>query len=492
MEPIRAILANDEVITGDRKHHQLHTRWTFEWFEISSSSWCRDSPLFPDDTSGSLDDLESSDTVSAIEPGHICAPVHSSDPNRGDPRGWTTWTHQPTPSYARQLMLSVVSFYGLLPVDLRATAAVPRLNAQLLTSLGAAHPDWDVLAISPEAKALPGVEAIGVALPASATAKLRLSESRVGRRLLGKKAATPQSFSKALWAEAASAQLAASRPDRPSTVVICTHAEAVLAVRRAMPRSRIVHWIHTPVVWGFLDAGLAADGAVVPSVAVYRDTWRRLGNQYPPPMWIIPNWIDVDAFHPLRPEERRASRAALGLDQNDLVVAFIDRHWIKGARVIEQALLALPPFDRRVVLLSAGEPRTERRILVHNREVWNLGLLPPDELHKMYGVADAGVVPSVVEENFPLASLEMMACSLPVIASRVGGVPEVISDRVTGWLIDIPNAVDSWVDALVSLLTDAEQRSKLGAAAMASVLERFSAKRAQENWSRVLNQLGSD
>jgi glycosyltransferase involved in cell wall biosynthesis len=393
------------------------------------------------------------------------------------------------PSCARQLMLSVVSLYGLLPVDLRATAAVPRLNAQLLASLGAAHPDWDLLAISPEAKQLPGVEAIGIALPASARARLRLSEPRVGRRLSGRRAATRQSFGKALWAEAAAARLAASRPDRPSTVVICTHAEAVLAVRRAMPRSRIVHWIHTP---GSLDAGLAADGAVVPSVAVYRDTWRRLGYQYPPPMWIIPNWIDVDGFHPLRPEDRRASRAALGLDQDDLVVAFINKDWIKGAKVIEQALRSLPPFGRRVVLLSAGEPRPERRVLAHNREVWNLGRLPPDELHKMYGVADVGVVPSVVEESFSLASLEMMACSLPVVASRVGGIPEVINDGVTGWLIDIPNAVDSWVDALVSLLTDAEQRCKLGAAAMASVLERFTTQLGQENWSRVLNQLTSE
>ena len=91
-----------------------------------------------------------------------------------------------------------------------------------------------------------------------------------------------------------------------------------------------------------------------------------------------------------------------------------------------------------------------------------------------------------------MASLEMMACSLPVIASRVGGIPEHISDGVTGWLIDIPNAVDSWVDALVSLLTDAELRSKLGEAATAAVLERFTAKQALEDWSRVLNQLASE
>ena len=274
------------------------------------------------------------------------------------------------PSCAPRLMLSVVSLYGLLPVDLRSTAAVPRLNAQLLTSLGAAHPDWDLLAISPEAKPLPGVETIGVALPdrPSQAAAVR---PRVGRRLSGRRAATPQSFGKSLWAEAASARLAASRPDRPSTVIICTHAEAVLAVRRAMPRSRIVHWIDTAVVWGFLLTPVWRRGcAVVPSVAVYRMTWRSLGNQYPPPMWIIPNWLDVDAFHPPRPEDRCPSRGrAVGLDQDDLVVVFIGRHWIKGAKVIEQALAALPSFGRRVVLLSAGEPRPKRRVLAHNCEV---------------------------------------------------------------------------------------------------------------------------
>ena len=110
----------------------------------------------------------------------------------------------------------------------------------------------------------------------------------------------------------------------------------------------------------------------------------------------------------------------------------------------------------------------------------------------MYGVADVGVVPSVSEETFSLASLEMMACGLPVVASRVGGIPEVIHDGITGWLIDVPNAVDSWVDALVSLLTDAELRSKLGEAATAAVLGRFTAELAQENWSRVLNQLASE
>ena len=103
-------------------------------------------------------------------------------------------------------------------------------------------------------------------------------------------------------------------------------------------------------------------------------------------------------------------------------MAFIGRHWIKGARVIERAAMALPSLGRRVVR-ECGEPRSERRILARNVELWNLGRLQPDEVHTMYGASDIGVVPSVVEETFPLAALEMMACALPVIASRVVAFP---------------------------------------------------------------------
>ena len=59
-------------------------------------------------------------------------------------------------------MLNVVSLYGIHPIDLQSTAAVPRLNAQLLTFLAAGHTDWDFLAVSPAAKALPGVEAVAI------------------------------------------------------------------------------------------------------------------------------------------------------------------------------------------------------------------------------------------------------------------------------------------------------------------------------------------
>jgi glycosyltransferase involved in cell wall biosynthesis len=382
--------------------------------------------------------------------------------------------------------LTVSTLYGLHPLDLESTAAVPRLHAQLLALLAEARPDWDFLAISPEARAIPGVRTEGVLPTRSARASSRLRHSRVGRQLFR----TPWGHDpgKTLWAEAAAARLAECRPDGPSTLVICAHAEVVIAVRRALPRARILHRIGTP---SFSPAaGLAADAAVVPSVAAYRQTRSAQGNQFPPPVWFIPNWVDADFFRPATPDERQAARGALGLEANDLVVAFVSRHWIKGRQVIEPALSAMPPNPDRIVLLSAGDP-VERRHLSSGREAWSLGLISPGELRRMYMAADLGVVPSLAEETFGLAALEMMACGLPVVASRVGGLPEVIQDGVTGLLVDPPNAVDVWTTTISELISDIDRRARLGDAARSDAIQRFRTDIAQKEWLRVLLQLRS-
>jgi spore coat protein SA len=296
-------------------------------------------------------------------------------------------------------------------------------------------------------------------------------------------------FGKWRWAEAGASRLASVLPDENSTIVICTLPEAVLASRRALPNARIVHWLHTPVGSEFLSAALTADATVVPSRAVFYDTWRRSGNQYPAPLWLISNWIDTEAFEPPSPEQRRNARCALGLTEEDGVVAFVGRHWIKGSRIVERALAALPSRRERIVLLSAGESQVRRVVLAPGRELWSLGLVPPGELAHLYSAADLGVVPSVSEENMPLAALEMMATGLPIVASRVGGLPEVLEDGVTGRLVDIPNEVDAWAAAISDLLSDAESRLTYGEAARTTVLQRHTFERAQNAWTRVLTQL---
>jgi L-malate glycosyltransferase len=86
-------------------------------------------------------------------------------------------------------------------------------------------------------------------------------------------------------------------------------------------------------------------------------------------------------------------------------------------------------------------------------------------------VADVLLLPSE-QESFGLAALEAMACEVPVIASRVGGIPEVVSDGETGFLSEVGNIEKMSADA-ARLLSDEELRREMGRRARESAIERY-------------------
>jgi glycosyltransferase involved in cell wall biosynthesis len=81
-------------------------------------------------------------------------------------------------------------------------------------------------------------------------------------------------------------------------------------------------------------------------------------------------------------------------------------------------------------------------------------------------------------EGFGLAALEAMAAGLPVVATRVGGLPELIRDGVDGCLVD-PSA-EAIAAALGALLSDARRRREIGIAARRSAIERFGLERVAQ------------
>jgi len=89
---------------------------------------------------------------------------------------------------------------------------------------------------------------------------------------------------------------------------------------------------------------------------------------------------------------------------------------------------------------------------------------------------DRRPLPAAVRtESFGLAALEAMACEVPVVASRVGGLPELIEDGVTGFLCP-PGAVEAMADRGLELLSDASRRTSMVRAAADVVRSRYCAE----------------
>lgn len=99
--------------------------------------------------------------------------------------------------------------------------------------------------------------------------------------------------------------------------------------------------------------------------------------------------------------------------------------------------------------------------------------------------ATVAVIPSVWQEAFGLSVIEAMAAGRPVIASAVGGIPEIVEDGITGLLVP-PGDVEALADAMLDLLQDAERARSLGEAARRRVALHFSFDRQVDDLCRVL------
>lgn len=104
--------------------------------------------------------------------------------------------------------------------------------------------------------------------------------------------------------------------------------------------------------------------------------------------------------------------------------------------------------------------------------------------------ADAFLLPSATE-SFGLAALEAMACEVPVVASRVGGLPEVIDEGVTGFL-HAPEDVAGMAASLIRLIDDDGLRERMAAAARQVALARFSARRVVPMYEEAYASIVTD
>jgi L-malate glycosyltransferase len=163
----------------------------------------------------------------------------------------------------------------------------------------------------------------------------------------------------------------------------------------------------------------------------------------------------------------------------------------KGQRhLIEAAMLVLPQVpDARFILAGEGElrPALERQIREHHLEkhVLLVGFRPDVlSLHKAFDI----FVMSSLTEGLGTSLLDAMACGKPIVATTAGGIPEVVVDGETGFLV-APRDHEGMARAIVSLLKDEALRRRMGEAGRTRARVHFSAERMVQDTLRVYQRV---
>jgi starch synthase len=228
----------------------------------------------------------------------------------------------------------------------------------------------------------------------------------------------------------------------------------------------------------------AADAVIAVSGGMRDDVLNCYPHVKPERVHVIHNGIDPEIYRPQRSEE---TLSRLGVDSRTPYAFFngrITRQ--KGLQFLLAAALKMDPSHQLVIV--ASNPDTpeiaaevaglaERVRYERGNLTWIGRYIPLQELIHLHSDAAVFVCPSIYEP-FGLVNLEAMACETAVVASRVGGIPEIVVDGETGYLVDYdPDDTEAFTAALAArvdeLMNDAGLAARMGKAGRARVLKHF-------------------
>lgn len=190
--------------------------------------------------------------------------------------------------------------------------------------------------------------------------------------------------------------------------------------------------------------------------------------------FIIPNAVDTSKFTPPAREPE------------DDIVLFVGRLvYRKGLHVLVKALQRIRSRDFKLYVIGGGYMELPVKILAKAYGVEDrmklLGVVSERDKVELYRRAKIVVVPSIFNESFGIVALEAMASGRPVIASRVGGLEDVVVNGETGILVE-PGSEEQLAEAIETLLGDEGYRRRLGANARRLIEEKYS-------WDAIIDRI---
>jgi glycosyltransferase involved in cell wall biosynthesis len=266
---------------------------------------------------------------------------------------------------------------------------------------------------------------------------------------------------------------------------------AALLAGRARPPI-VVHTFHGHVLQGYFDPirtagfrllerllarGSTALVAVSPQV---RDDLVALGVAPPERFAVVRLGIELADRVDLDGDVRGETRRVLGIAPDRFVVGWIGR--MTGVKRTEDVLVAFRRLldlgvDATLCMVGDGpdRPAVERR--AHELGVMRhtLFLGYQEEVARFYAAVDAVVLPSI-NEGTPVTAIEALAAGRPVVATRVGGVPDVVRDGEGGFLVPA-GATRELAERLAELARDPDLRERMGRAGREHVLARYAVER---------------
>jgi N-acetyl-alpha-D-glucosaminyl L-malate synthase BshA len=191
------------------------------------------------------------------------------------------------------------------------------------------------------------------------------------------------------------------------------------------------------------------------------------------PIEVIPNFVNCDLYHRIEDPRCRALWAPNG---EPILMHLSNFRPVKRVTdVVEIFALVREKMPAKLVMIGDGPDRGAAEYLVRQkklgRDVFFLG--KQDNVYEKVGLADVFLLPSDLE-SFGLAALEAMACEVPVVASDVGGLPEVVEHGVDGFLVP-PRDVAAAAKYALDILSRADRGRSMGKQARINARKKYCA-----------------